>query len=142
MPSGGAGGAVQPYGVVIRNAIKSAGTSVAELSLLREQVRTLVASQGHLAGALAELDREIAKRGSTPGPKLSAPKSFVVVSEVPLPEDAAQRIEKRLEATMLEELARVDARGDLVATPLSEIDSWGGGLGDRIRGRWIAPRNL
>lgn len=146
--SGGSGGVIALYGVWVAQALRTKGVSVEELKVLRDQVHAVVSTQGDLGAALAELDREIEKRG---GDKQGGDKGrgggtaqrFVVhVAGVPLDEGQTGRIEKRLGEVMLEELGRIDNRGDFVATPLSQVETWGAGLGGRTPGIYIQMRQF
>jgi hypothetical protein len=145
------GGMVMAYGVFIANALKAKGVSLQELAILRDQVRAIVDSQGNLVEALAELEKEIEKRGNEPGAKTSGVKStpstpltaqrfLVHLGGIDLAAAAVQRIEQRMKDAVLEEIAKMDLKREFVATPLSDVKSWGGGLGGATAGMFIEPR--
>ncbi len=144
----GTGGMMLLYGVMIGQALRAKSVSVQELTILRDQVQATVDAQGNLVEALAELNSEIARRGgaaaATPrgAPKAAdASRRFLVdVSGLAIPDGVMARIELRLRDAVIEELASVDNGGDLVATPLSETRTWGGGLGGALAGMFIRPR--
>ena len=139
-------GAIQVYGVVIGDLIHSASSSVEELVDLRSQVFATVQSQGDLVKALQALDAEIARRGDATATReaatVPAGQSFLV--NMPgwiLPPDVMSRIEERIKSVVLEELAKTDHRGDLKATPLSQIETWGAQriFGSQTAGLVITP---
>jgi hypothetical protein len=134
----GTGGMMLLYGVMIGQALKAKSVGVQELLVLRDQVRATVSAQGNLVEALAELEAEIDRRGgeaaarpaakSGPAaPSLVGPKFLVQIMDMDLADAAVRRIEQGMRDLVMNEIARVDTKGDFVATPLSEMKSWGGG---------------
>lgn len=145
----GTGGMMLLYGVMISQALRAKAVSVQELMILRDQVQATVDAQGNLVEALAELEAEIgrrggaaaaAPRGSSTGSKDASKRFLIDVSGLSIPDSVVARIELRLKDAVVEELAKVDNGGDLVATPLSETKTWGGGLGGALAGMFIHPR--
>jgi Domain of unknown function (DUF1843) len=61
-PSGGGGGNVQVYGVVIDQALASQDVSLEQLKMLRDQARSALTAQSGLAEALGRLEVEISQR--------------------------------------------------------------------------------
>ncbi|MCW4461017.1 hypothetical protein OK349_04805 [Sphingomonas sp. BT-65] len=62
----------------------------------------------------------------------------VTINDVVLDQETIARIEERLGKMLLEELAKLDGKGDLVAKPLPTARSIGGGLdGDHTAGMSI-----
>jgi hypothetical protein len=57
------GGTVKPYGNAISDALNDPKSSIEQLNALRDSARATLEAQGDLAGALAKLEAEIARRG-------------------------------------------------------------------------------
>jgi Domain of unknown function (DUF1843) len=137
---GAQGGTVMVYGVAIGNAIARSGATIDELLALRSHAKAIVDAQGDLVSALTALDKEIADRGGPAGAKFASlqptpGERFVVdVHGLPIAPDAKQRLEAVVNETVKTVLARHDAGGDLVVTPLSQIRSYGAGLGGATAG--------
>lgn len=134
------GGVMLVYGVAIGGAIARGNAALGELVALRSHAKAIVDAQGDLASALTELDKEIANRGGPAGEKSmpaqpSPGERFVVqIVGLTIPPAAKQKIEDVINDTVKTALARHDAGGDLVITPLSKIKSFGGGLGGATAG--------
>ncbi|HEY6832353.1 MAG TPA: DUF1843 domain-containing protein [Pseudolabrys sp.] len=141
-----AGGMIALYGVAIGNALSplSKGqTSVDDLVALRDQAKAIVTSQGDLVAALRELEAEIARRGGVKGPPEPASERFVAqIDGLALPDAIKAEIEQSLQTAVMAEIAKIDTGGDMVASPLSTIKSFGLGLGSRTPGIAIVARNL
>ena len=56
---------------------------------------------------------------------------------LPIPPAAKQKIEQVIGETVKTAIARIDTGGDLVATPLSQIKSFGAKPGHATGGIWI-----
>ena len=127
-------GIIPPYGVAIGNAIASSSTTVDELLALRSQAQAIVEGHGDLTAAITALDKEIASRGG-PASSTGAPAQRFVVETVGLtiPPDAKLKIEQAINEAVKTTLARHDA-GPVVITPLSQIKSFGAGLGGATAG--------
>jgi hypothetical protein len=128
------GGMIPLYGVAICNAIASSTTSVDELLALRSQAQAIVEGHGDLASALGALDREIASRGGPVNAAGAPPDRFVVQMDgLKIPSDAKHKIEAAINEAVQGALARHDL-GTLTITPLSQIKSFGAGLGGATAG--------
>ena len=128
------GGVMPPYGIAIANAIASGNATVNELTALRSQAQALVESHGDLASAVTALDEEIAKRGGSVSTGGAASERFLVETiGLKLSGDAKKQIEKAINDAVKGVLARHDA-GSAVITPLSQIKSFGAGLGGATGG--------
>ncbi|PWB65097.1 MAG: hypothetical protein C3F17_05050 [Bradyrhizobiaceae bacterium] len=133
------------YGVVISELLGRESVSVRELETLREQVRDAVGAQGDLVAALNSLDAAIAQRGGgaetsvAPGPR-PPHRYWHIGTAVPVDAQTADRIAERLKAVVMDEIARIDTGGDLVATPLAAKEFWGfqPGLGGSVAGFFIS----
>ncbi|AXK82726.1 DUF1843 domain-containing protein [Pseudolabrys taiwanensis] len=139
------GGIMLAYGQAIAGALARGTATLSELVSLRSHAKSLLDAQGDLSAALTSLDQEIERRGG-PGSEKAAPSQpapgerFVVqILGLPIPEAAKARIEQAINATVKTALARSDAGGDLVITPLSEIKSFGGALGGATAGMIARP---
>jgi Domain of unknown function (DUF1843) len=137
---GAQGGTVLVYGVAIGNAIAARSATIDELLALRSHAKSIVDAQGDLVSALTALDKEIADRGGAAGEirafvQPTPSDRFVVdVLGLPIPPDAKRRLEAVVNETVKTVLARHDVGGDLVITPLSQIRSYGAGLGGATAG--------
>ena len=140
-----AAGMMMPYGVAIGNALSRADASTDELVALRDQAHAIVSAQGDLVAALKALNAEIARRGAGSKAAPSAGERFVAqVEGLAIPAAITKEIEEAIEKVVLMEIARLDTGGDFVATPLSQIRSFGSvsGPGRHTAGRFISPKNL
>jgi hypothetical protein len=136
--SGGSGGMQLLYGVWIDQALKAKGTSIEELKLLREQTHAAVEAQGNLVEALQALDKELEKRGAKPDTSKGAVRSVLVqIFDIDVPRATSQRLEERCKAAALEELGKLDLRGDLATTPISDVRAFGLGGGGHTGGAAI-----
>jgi hypothetical protein len=138
----GSGGMMMLYGVMIGDALRAKGVTLPELVILRDQVQAVVSAQGNLLAGLGALEAEIAQRSVDAGIKGEPPAATAVTSprfvlqllELDLPASDIERIEKRIGELALEELAKLDTRGDYALTPLSGMKAWGGGWGGHTAG--------
>lgn len=136
------------YGVAIGGALARGSAALEELVALRSHAKAIVDAQGDLASALTALDKEIANRGGPAGEKSAPPEPapgerFVVqVVGLPIPHEAKLRIEQAINDTVKTALGRLDHGGDLVVTPLSQIKSFGAGLGGATAGMIARPEKL
>src|SRR5438132_9327540 len=127
-------GIIPPYGVAIGNAIASPSTTVDELMALRSQAQAIVEGNGDLVSAIGALDKEIASRGGPASATGAPPQRFVVQTVgLTIPPDAKLRIEQAINEAVKTTLARHDA-GPVAITPLSQIRSFGAGLGGATAG--------
>ena len=134
-----------PYRIGIGNALSKSTTPTQELVALRDQARDVVRAQGDLVAALKALNAEIARRGAGSKAAPSAGERFVAqVEGLAIPAAITKEIEEAIEKVVLMEIARLDTGGDFVATPLSQIRSFGSvsGPGRHTAGRFISPKNL
>ena len=116
-----ASGVALPYGIAIGNALSKGGASTDELLALRTHARDIVSAQGDLIAALKALDAEIANRSA--GTKAAPPAEERFVAQIEgltISADAKMEIEQAIQQAVLAELAKLDTRGDFVATPLSQ----------------------
>lgn len=128
------GGFIPLYGVAIGNAIASPTTSLDELMALRSQAQAIVEGHGDLASAVAALDKEIAGRGGPVSAGGAPPDRFVVQMDgLKISDDARQKIEGAINDAVKTALARHEV-GQVTITPLSQIKSFGAGLGGTTRG--------
>jgi hypothetical protein len=133
------------YGVAIGGAIARGSAAIEELVALRSHAQAIVDAQGDVVSALTALDKEIAGRGGPAGAKSAPPEIDVGPSErfivqilgLPIPPAAKQKIEQVIGETVKTAIARIDTGGDLVATPLSQIESFGAKPGQATGGIWI-----
>ncbi|MGC2776033.1 MAG: DUF1843 domain-containing protein [Bradyrhizobium sp.] len=132
--------------MAIGGAIASSSTTVDELVTLRSHAQAIVDGQGDLASAVAALDKEIAKRGGPAGTKSAPPQAstpgerFVVqIDGLPIPANARQKIEQSINDAVKTVLASHDSGGDLVVTPLSRLNSFGGRVGGATAGMLAYP---
>ena len=51
-------------------------------------------------------------------------------------------IEQAIQKAVTAEIAKIDAGGDMIATPLSQIRNFGIGLGSHTPGLYLVNRNL
>jgi hypothetical protein len=136
------GGMMLVYGVAIGAALARGNASTGELLALRSQTKAALDAQGDLVSALDALDEEIGRRGGEPRSKAAAEAATATPSErfivqmvdVPLSPESSQNIERAIAAALRNTLAKVDTRGDLAVTPLSELKSFGAGLGGATAG--------
>lgn len=127
-------GIIPLYGIAIGNAIASETTSLDELQVLRSQAQAIVDGHGDLASALVALDKEIASRGGPASATGTPPDRFVVQMDgLKISADAKQKIESAINEAVKGALARHDL-GKLTITPLSQIKSFGAGLGGATAG--------
>jgi Domain of unknown function (DUF1843) len=128
------GGFIPLYGVAIGNAIASPTSSVDELLALRSQAQAIVEGHGDLASAVVALDKEIASRGGPASATGTPPDRFVVqIDGLKIPSDAKLKIESAINDAVKSTLARHDV-GTVTSTPLSQIKSFGAGLGGATAG--------
>lgn len=144
METGKPTGMMLLYGVAIGQALFRGAAKDDDLLSLREQAQEMLRSQGDLAAALEALDDEIARRGvkSAKGLAAAVPDSrFLVHIGFPLPPEQRAQIETAINQAVMLELAAHDAKGDLVATPISQIKAFGSSWpGGATAGMWIEPR--
>jgi hypothetical protein len=144
MEAGKPTGMMLAYGMAIGQALFRGGAKDDELLALRDQANEMLRTQGDLAAAVAALDDEIAKRGGATAKRAppAPPESrFLIHLTLPLPPERRARLEQAINKVVLEELAGFDTKGDLVATPLSEIKAFGARWpGGATAGMWIEPR--
>ena len=139
----GTGGMQLLYGVSIGDALAKGQTSADELVMLRDQTKAIVDAQGDLVTALRELDAEIDRRGGAKAAPSPTSERFVAqIDGLTLSDKLKSDIEKELQASVMREIAKLDTRGDMVASPLSQIKAFGPGLGSRTPGIAIVARNL
>jgi Domain of unknown function (DUF1843) len=133
---GSPGGVMLVYGDAIGNAIATGNATTEELIALRSHAKAIVDAQGNLVSALDSLDKEIAKRGAAAPPAAAASSErFVVQIEgLSISKAAKQRIEQVINETVMAAIGRHDSSGELVATPLSKIKSFGGSIGGATAG--------
>ena len=116
-----AGGVMPPYGIAIGNALSKGGASIDELLALRDHARDIVSAQGNLVAALKALDTEIASRGA--GAKTAPPAEERFVAQIEglaIPAVTKKEIEQAIQKAVMAEIAKLDTRGDAIATPLSQ----------------------
>jgi hypothetical protein len=140
------GSIIALYGVAIGNALSAFSkgqTSLADLVLLRDQAKAIVGTQGDLVAALKKLEAEIARRGGAEAALAPASERFVAqIDGLALSDKVKAEIEQALQKAVMTEIAKLDARGDMVASPLSQIKAFGPGLGWRTPGIAIVARQL
>lgn len=140
------GAVIALYGMAIGNALSALSkgqTSADELVMLRDQAKAIVDAQGDLVAALKELDAEIARRGGIKAAPAPPSERFVAqIDGLVLSDKMKAEIEQSLQKAVMAEIAKLDTRGDMVASPLSQIKSFGPGLGWRTPGIAIIARNL
>lgn len=139
------GGMIALYGLAIGNALLHAKgqTSVDDLIMLRDQAKAIVDAQGDLVAALRELEAEIDRRGGAKAAPPPPSERFVAqIDGLNLPDKAKTDIEQALQKAVMAEIAKLDSRGDMVASPLSQIKAFGPGLGWRTPGIAIVARTL
>ena len=110
---------IAPYGIAIGNALSKSVTSMEELVALRDRARELVSIQGDLVGALKALDAEIASYGAAKAAPAAEERFVAQIEGLALPDKLKAEIEQSLFKAVMAEIAKIDTRGDLVATPLS-----------------------
>lgn len=138
----GSGGMMMLYGVMISDALRAKGVTLPELVILRDQVQAVVSAQGNLLEGLGALEAEIARRsvgtgtkGEPPAaPAVTSPRFVLHLLDLDLPASAVERIEQRIGELALEEIAKLDTKGDYALTPLSGMKAWGGGWGGHTAG--------
>jgi Domain of unknown function (DUF1843) len=127
------GGMIAVYGVAIGNALANQSSTIDELLTLRSQAQAIVDTHGDLASAVSALDKEIATRGGPVGATGASPTRFMVQTVgLKIPSAARQKIEQAINDAVKTALARHDATP--VITPLSQIKSFGAGLGGATAG--------
>lgn len=142
------GGVMLVYGVAIGGALARGTAAMEELIALRSHAKAIVDAQGDLASALTALDKEIISRGGPGGEKSAPPEAapgerFVVqIVGLPIPPAAKTRIESAINDVVRAAIAKMDHGGDLVITPLSQIKSYGGGLGGATSGMIARPERF
>jgi hypothetical protein len=134
------------YGVAIGNALaafRKGEASADELVTLRDQTKAIVDTQGNLVAALAELDAAMAQSGAGAGAAVPlAPERFVAqIDGIVLSNELREEISQALQKAVMVEIAKIDTGGDMVATPLSRITSFGAGIGSQTAGFAIVARN-
>jgi Domain of unknown function (DUF1843) len=130
-------GVMLVYGDAIGNAIARGNAGTEELIALRTHAKAILESQGDLASALTALDKEIGKRGDPAAPPAAATPSerFVVqIVGLAIPPAVKLKLEQVINETVKATFAKSDSGGSLVATPLSQIKSFGGSLGGATAG--------
>lgn len=140
------GGMIALYGVAIGNALSNltkGQTSVDDLVMLRDQTKAVVAAQGDLVAALAALETEITRRGGAKAAPEPASERFVAqIDGLALSDKAKADIEQMLHRAVMAEIAKLDTKGDMVASPLSQIKAFGPGFGSHTPGIAIVDRAL
>jgi len=138
------GGTMMEYGVAVGDAIsasQSGRVSPEQLIQLRDQVSAVVGAQGDLVAALKELDAEIVRRGGDKVPPEPAGERFVAqINGLAVPDDLRANVCEALQRAVIAEIAKLDSGGDMVATPLSRLRSFGSGFGSKTGGIAIAAR--
>lgn len=128
------------YGVAIGDALARKNRNVDELIELRNQANVLLGNYGDLASAVKELDAEIEKSGGASKSVESSSNRFaIVVDGLPLSKSILATIEDKIRELVLSEVAKTDFKGDLIATPLSEIKTFGG-MGGATMGLIVSPK--
>ncbi|WP_315736083.1 MULTISPECIES: hypothetical protein [unclassified Bradyrhizobium] len=139
-----AGGTMMVYGVAIGNALAAAAkgpASIDDLVSLRDHAHQIVGVQGDLVAALTALDAEIAKRGGAKAAPAPEMERFVAqIDGGPLSGQLKSEIEQAIQKAVTAEIAKLDTRGDMVATPLSQIKAFGAGPGSQIYGAVYRPK--
>ena len=137
------GGMQLLYGVTIGDALAKGQASADELVMLRDQTKAIVDAQGDLVAALKELEAEIDRRGGAEAAPPPASERFVAQIEgLTLSDKVKSEIEKELQTSVMKEIAKLDTRGDMVASPLAQIKAFGPGFGSHTPGIAIVARNL
>lgn len=127
------------YGAAIGDALHHGATTLEELVGLRDRTKAIIDSQGDLRSALKALDAEIERRGAETG--RSPSERFVIqLDNIPVDADGRKKIESALNDALRTFIANLDTRGDLVSTPLSELRTFGAGLGGATAGIWIRTK--
>lgn len=142
---GFAGGMMLAYGAAIGSALAKGNASTEELLALRSQAKAVLDAQGDLVSALSALDEEITRRGGPPASKGIAARAAASPSErfviqfvdVPLAPESKQNIERAIAEAVKTTLAKADTLGDLAVTPLSEMKTFGAGLGGATAGLFV-----
>jgi len=133
------------YGIAVGDAISASQkerVSPEQLSQLRDQVWAIVSAQGDLVAALKELDAEIVRRGGPKAAPKPASERFVAqVDGLSVPDALRANVCQALQKAVMAEIAKLDSGGDMVATPLSQLRSFGSGFGSQTGGIAIAARN-
>jgi hypothetical protein len=127
------------YGAAIGNALHHGTATLEELVALRDNTKAIIDSQGDLRSALQALDTEIGKRsaGTSPSPS----ERFVIqLDNILVDADGRKKMEHALNEALRTSIASLDSQGDLIATPLSELTTFGAGLGGATAGAWIRTR--
>lgn len=138
-----ASGVMPPYGIAIGNALSKGGASTEELLALRDHARGIVRVQGDLVAALKALDAEIAGRGAAAKTTPPAGERFVAqIDGLAIPPGKKTEIEQAIEKAVMAEIAKLDTRGDFVATPFAPIKAFGAGHGGHIAGRYISSKDF
>jgi hypothetical protein len=136
-------GMMMPYGVAIGDALSRTDASTDELVALRDSAHAIVSAQGDLVAALKALDAEIGDRGAGKTAATSAVERFVAqIDGVALPDAVKAEIEQAIQQAVSAEIAKIDTGGDMVATPLSAIKDFSGGIGSRTPGLYLVSRKL
>lgn len=134
---------IAPYGIGIGNALSKRSTTTEELIAWRHRAREIVGAQGDLVAALKALETEIARRDRKVKAAPWTGEKFVVQIEgLMIPSPVIEEVEMAIEKAVLAEIAKLDAGGDVVATPLSQVRSFGSGLGTRTPGRYISLKSM
>lgn len=141
-----AGGMIALYGIAIGNALNNltkGQTSIDDLIMLRDQAKAIVESQGDLVAALRELEAEIVRRGGAKAAPEPESERFVAqIDGVAIPDKLKADIEQALQKAVMAEIAKLDAGGDMIASPLSAIKAFGPGIGWHTPGIAIVARKL
>ena len=114
-------GVAPPYGIAIGDALSKGGAPIEELLALRDQARAIAGAQGDLVAALKALDAEIASRSAVAEAAPPAAERFVAhIEGLAIPAATKTEIEQAIQKAVMAEIAKLDTRGDLIATPLSQ----------------------
>jgi hypothetical protein len=130
------------YGVAIGDALSGLANgqrSIDDVIQLRDQVKLIVDAQGDLVAALKDLNIEIERRGAVQAEPPS--ERFVAqIDGLAMPAKLRADICQALQKAVLAEVAKLDSGGDMIATPLSELRTFGSGVGSSTGGVAIVAR--
>jgi hypothetical protein len=139
------GGMVALYGVAIGDALsptKKEQTPTDKLVMLRDHASAIVSTQGDLVAALRDLEAEIARRGGGKAAPVATSERFIAqIDGLALSDKLKGEIEQALQKAVMAEIAKIDKGGDMVASPLSQIQAFGSGIGGHTAGIVIAARD-
>jgi hypothetical protein len=132
------------YGIAVGDAISASQkglVSTETLGALRDQVSTIVGAQGDLIAALKELDAEISRRGGKLGnPEPEGDRFVAQITGLVIPDALRADVCQALQKAVMAEIAKLDKGGDMIATPLSQLRSFGSGFGSKTGGIAIMAR--